>query len=61
MARDPTSATPITQSTGALQYVFQIDLTDFVKMNNWTTAVNPCQKGNQKTAGKGKAGKPDST
>jgi hypothetical protein len=61
MARDPTSTTPITQSTGALQYVFQIDLTGFEKMKNWAAAVNPYQERIQKTAGRGKAGNPDCT
>jgi len=40
-ARNPTSNTPITQSTWALQYVFQNDLTVFVKMKKWPTPVNP--------------------
>jgi len=60
MARDPTSTTPITQSTGALQYVFQIDLADFFKNKNWLRPY-PYQERIQKTAGSGKAGKPDCT
>jgi hypothetical protein len=58
MARDPTSTTPITQSTGALQYVFQMDLTGFVKMKN-RAAGFPLPAKNPKTGGKGKAVKPD--
>jgi len=50
MARDPTSTTPITQSTGALQYVFQIDLADFLKMKNWAAAL-PLPGKNPKDSG----------
>ena len=40
-ARNPN--TPITQSTWALQYVFQSELTVFAKMKNWPTPVNSYQ------------------
>jgi hypothetical protein len=61
MARYPTSNTPITQSTRAFQYVFQIVLTVFLKIKNAATVVNPYQQRGKKTAGREKAGKPDCT
>jgi hypothetical protein len=61
MARNSTSSTPITHSTWALQYVFQIVETAFLKMENWAIAVNPYQYKNRKTAGRENAGKSEYT